>query len=173
MKRFLGLALIMLFWAKAPVQAQFLKGIIINRYDRNAMHHGKWKYLDRSHGRRLICYGRFDHGKQVNDWKYFYPSGKLRMEESYTWEGDKRLVDVTFYHENGQVSNKGLARVEVQNDKTHYYWFGDWVYFDPEGTFEKTVTYNNGQPTQYIYPDGRVEIVPQKLPSTTVEFRGR
>lgn len=171
MKKFLGLALLLLFLSKVPAQAQFLSGIIINRYDKNAVHHGKWKYIDRSNGRRLICIGRFDHGKQVNEWKYFYPSGNLRMLEKYTWEGDKRLVDVTFYHENGLVSNKGLARVEIEGNKSHYYWFGDWIYFDNEGTPEKTVTYNNGQPVQYMYPDGRVEIVQHKLPERTLDLR--
>jgi len=173
MKKIAGIACLMLLLSKAPVQAQFLKGIIINRYDKNALHHGKWKYLDRSHGRRLLCFGRFDHGKQVNEWRYYYPSGNLRMTEQYTWEGDKRLVDVTFFHENGKISNKGLARVEVEGSKSHYYWFGDWVYFDAEGTIEKTVTYNNGQPIQYLYPDGRVEIMSQRLPQTTVDFKAK
>src|SRR5688572_33303309 len=103
MKRFLLLVGLLLFFIEAPVQAQFLKGIFINRYDRNNMHHGKWKYKDLANRRRLICIGWFDHGKQVKEWKYYYPTGQLRFVEQYSWVGDKRLVNVIYFHENGQV----------------------------------------------------------------------
>jgi antitoxin component YwqK of YwqJK toxin-antitoxin module len=170
MKKIALTACLLVFCSYNSVNAQFLKGIIINRYDKNAQHHGKWKYLDRSHGRRLVCFGRFDHGRQVGDWQYYHPNGKLRMTEKYTWEGEKRLVNVSFYHENGQVSTQGIATVEVNGGKTHYYWNGDWIYFEPDGSFWKTVTYNYGQPVKSTYADGRVEVEYNVFPARQVEM---
>jgi hypothetical protein len=170
MRRIALLAGLLVLLSYNGVKAQFLKGIIINRYDRNAMHHGKWKYIDRSHGRRLVCFGRFDHGRQVGDWQYYHPDGKLRMTEKYTWEGDKRLVNVSYYHENGLVSTQGIAMVEVDGGKTHYYWNGDWIYFEPDGTFWKTVTYNYGQPVKSTYADGHVEVEQRLYPARQVEM---
>jgi antitoxin component YwqK of YwqJK toxin-antitoxin module len=170
MKKIAIAAVLLVLFSYTGAQAQFLKGIIINRYDRNALHHGKWKYIDRSHGRRLVCFGRFDHGRQIGDWQYFHPNGKLRMTEKYTWEGDKRLVNVSFYHENGLVATQGLAMVEVDGGKTHYYWNGDWIYFDPDGSFSKTVTYNYGQPVKSTFADGHVEMEQVLYPARQVEM---
>ena len=170
MRKIVIAAALLIFCSIGSVEAQFLKGIIINRYDRNAQHHGKWKYLDRSHGRRLVCFGRFDHGKQIGDWQYYHPNGTLRMTEQYTWEGDKRRVNVSFYHDNGQVSTQGIAMVEVEAGKTHYYWNGDWIYFEPDGSFWKTVTYNYGQPVKSTFADGHVEVEHQQYPARQVEM---
>lgn len=170
MRKIVIAATLLMCCAIGSAEAQFLKGIIINRYDRNAQHHGKWKYLDRSHGRRLVCFGRFDHGRQVGDWQYYHPNGSLRMTEKYTWEGDKRRVNVSFYHENGQVSTQGIAMVEVEAGKTHYYWNGDWIYFEPDGSFWKTVTYNYGQPVKSTFADGHVEVEHQQYPARQVEM---
>ena len=167
MKKVLA-AMGLLLLLQAPVQAQFLKSIFINRYDRHNMHHGKWKYRDLSNKRHLICVGWFDHGKQVKEWKYYYPDGKLRFIENYSWVGDMRVVDVIYFHENGHVSNKGIAMVDSNEGKTHYYWEGDWNYFEEDGTFIKTVTYNNGQPIKSTYANGRVEIEQTKLPHREV-----
>lgn len=165
-----ALALVLILCSYTAVNAQFLKGIIVNRYDSKAQHHGKWKYLDRSQGRKLVCIGRFDHGRQVGEWRYYHLNGKLRMTERYTWEGGKRKVDVSFYHENGQVSTRGIATVEVEDNKTHYYWNGDWVYFEPDGTFLKTVTYNYGQPVKSTFADGTVEVEFKIYPTRLIEM---
>lgn len=170
MKRIALVAGLLFLFSYNVAQAQFLKGIIINRYDKNALHHGKWKYIDRSQGRRLVCLGRFDHGRQIGDWKYFHPNGTLRMTEKYTWEGEKRLVNVSYYHENGQVSTQGIAMVEIDGGKTHYYWNGDWIYFEPDGSFWKTVTYNFGQPVKSTYADGHVEVEMRLFPARQVEM---
>lgn len=170
MRKTIVAAGLLIFCFIGSAEAQFLKGIIINRYDRNAQHHGKWKYLDRSHGRRLVCFGRFDHGRQVGDWQYYHPNGTLRMTEKYSWEGDKRRVNVSFYHENGQVATQGIAMVEVEAGKTHYYWNGEWIYFEPDGSFWKTVTYNYGQPVKSTFADGRVEVEQQQYPARQVEM---
>lgn len=170
MRKIFIAAVLLVVCSAGSAEAQFLKGIIINRYDRNAQHHGKWKYLDRSHGRRLVCFGRFDHGRQVGDWQYYHPDGTLRMTEKYSWEGEKRRVNVSFYHENGQVATQGIAMVEVEAGKTHYYWNGEWIYFEPDGSFWKTVTYNYGQPVKSTFADGHVEIEHQQYPARQVEM---
>lgn len=170
MKRYILLIALLVLLVEVPARAQFLKGLFINRYDRHNLHHGKWKYKDLANRRRLVCIGWFDHGKQVKEWKYYYNTGQIRFVEQYTWVGDKRLVNVIYFHENGQVSNKGIAMVENDGEKSHYYWEGDWNYFETDGTFVKTVTYNNGQPIKSTYPDGRVEIEYGELPKTKLEI---
>ena len=172
MKKIISLGCLLVCLSSLPVKAQFLSGIIINRFDKNANHHGKWKYIDKANKRRLLCFGYFDHGKQVGEWKYYHPTGELRMLEKFTWVGDKRVVDVTYYHTNGQISNSGTAIVETQPGMSHYYWSGDWKYFDEkDGSWVKTVTYDNGKPTKTLYLDGSIEIETTKIaPSKPIEI---
>jgi antitoxin component YwqK of YwqJK toxin-antitoxin module len=92
MKKLITLLFVVFYFYKAPVQAQFLSGILINRYDRTNKHHGKWKYIDRANKRRLMCQGTFYHGRQVGEWKYYHPSGKLRMVEKYATKEERRLL---------------------------------------------------------------------------------
>ncbi len=46
---------------------------------------------------------------------------------------------------------------ENTKERIHYYWIGDWKYYNPDGTLRKTVVYENGWPIKAIYPDGREE----------------
>ncbi|WP_026464909.1 toxin-antitoxin system YwqK family antitoxin [Adhaeribacter aquaticus] len=171
MKKVFSVVALLFLFGNMQAQAQFFKNIFINRYDKNNLHHGKWKYKEYINNKRsLMSIGRFDHGKQVGNWKYFYQSGNVRMTEHYTWHGDKRLVDITYYHENGQISNIGTAWIEDLEDKIHYYWTGDWKYFEKDGTPIKTVSYANGQAVKTIYTDGRIEVEVFDMPKHTLDL---
>ncbi len=145
---------------KPTAQGQVLKNIFgKNKINRHKEHVGRWNYKeDKDNPDQITSKGRFKNGKQVKKWKYFYPNGQLYLVEKYDSKKDFRILNATYYHKNGQVAHTGKAVQENTKERIHYYWIGDWKYYNPDGTLRKTVIYENGWPIKAIYPDGHEEV---------------
>lgn len=153
------LVLFLIIAAQPAAEAQGLKKLFgQNKLNRNQEHVGRWKYNDdKENPHQITSKGRFKNGKQVKKWKYFYPSGQLYLVEKYDSKKDFRVLNATYYHPNGNVMHVGQAVQENTKDKIHYYWIGNWHYYNEDGSLKKTVVYEKGWPVKAIYPDGREE----------------
>lgn len=145
--------------AKPVAEAQVLKKLFgKNNLNRDKAHVGRWEYKeDKEDPGKITSKGRFKNGKQVKKWKYFYPNGNLYLVEKYDSKKDFRILNATYYHPNGKIAHIGKAVQENTKEKIHYYWIGDWKYYNEDGSFMKTVIYENGWPIKAIYPDGHEE----------------
>ena len=129
-----------------------------NNLNRQKEHAGRWEYKeDKENPGAITSKGRFKNGKQVKKWKYFYPNGRLYLVEKYDSKKDTRVLNATYYHPNGNVMHVGQAIQENTKEKMHYYWIGQWQYYNEDGSLQKTVLYDKGWPVKSIYPDGREE----------------
>lgn len=80
--------------------------------------------------------------------------GYGQNEKEITLNKETNLVEATYYHDNGEISQKGTFDLA---GKLH----GDWVSFDDEGVKISEGTYNKGVRTGkwYFWNDGQVKEV--------------
>ncbi len=73
-------------------------------------------------------------------WKY-YLDGKLYKREHYSKKG---ICYVTNYHPNGKVASTGQTKLEVKPPMIHWFYSGDWFYFNENDQLIKVQKYENG-----------------------------
>lgn len=101
---------------------------------------GLWIELysqDSSHYRSV---GTYRKGNPIKKWNY-YLNNKIIKREKYK----RNICVTTFYHENGKIQSKGKTKVESSDLNIHWYYFGDWNFFDAEGKLINIIKYNNGE----------------------------
>jgi antitoxin component YwqK of YwqJK toxin-antitoxin module len=113
-----------------------------NGYDRQGREQGRWRtYFDETNKQTRFTTGRYRHGRPVGHWRYYTQLGTLDHEERYR----RDYSTITFYHPNGQVAQKGRARVADEGTVLHYYWFGEWQRFSEMGRLIGVDTYEKGK----------------------------
>jgi antitoxin component YwqK of YwqJK toxin-antitoxin module len=107
---------------------------------KNKQRVGLWieKYsLDSLHYKSV---GKYRKGDPVRRWRY-YLNNKIIKREKY-----KRNTSITrFYHENGEIRSTGKSKLETSDKNLHWFYFGDWKYFNEEGKLVKISKYGNGE----------------------------
>jgi antitoxin component YwqK of YwqJK toxin-antitoxin module len=113
-----------------------------NGYDRHKEMQGRWRtYFDDDTRKRPFTTGRYRHGSPVGHWRYYTQPGPLDHEERY----HRKFSDITFYYPNGQVAQRGRARIVDEGIVMHYYWFGEWQKFSDTGKLLQIDTYEKGK----------------------------
>ena len=49
------------------------------------------------------------------------------------------------YHLNGKIMEKGQSKLDVSDVQRHWYYFGDWKYYDEKGKLKYIKKYANGK----------------------------
>ncbi len=107
----------------------------------NQQQQGKWiTYIDSTHS-KYLSKGRFKKGIPVGKWIYNTPKGELDRIEIY--RGSK--IKIRHYPENGKLAIIGKARIVNEKTKLHFYYYGQWKYYSPQGDLEKTAWFENGK----------------------------
>lgn len=102
--------------------------------------HGKWieEYtLDTIHYKSI---GRYKEGEPVKKWKH-YTNGKITKKESYK----KEYCLVIYYHPNGTVQAKGITKLIEKGKYIHWFYSGQWEFFDTKKNLIITRLYENGK----------------------------
>ncbi|RNI30562.1 hypothetical protein EFB08_04730 [Rufibacter latericius] len=117
-----------------------------NRYDGKQLKNGKWRVFH-DYEEKVVHYkGRYRHGKEVGTWKTFTPDGKLYFTEKI--KRRQRSYKTVYYHPNGEVSHRGMAYMQdAEKGGVHFFWEGDWEYFDENGQLLGIKTFVKGNPT--------------------------
>lgn len=113
-----------------------------NKYD------GLWISWSDSLGRQVGSKGRFKEGKEVGVWKYYFDDGTLRRIERYSRKG----IATKYYYPNGHLKSKGKAIVAYEEELLHYYYQGEWLYYDEEGKITQRITYDHGDVVSSVKP---------------------
>lgn len=92
--------------------------------------------------------GRYRKGQERGIWRYFM-NGKLIRKEKY--RGNTAFT--RFYYPNGQVDCEGKTVFDISQKMAHWYYSGEWNYFDENGKLVATRLYDKGKLTSEIYHD--------------------
>ncbi|MBP9794038.1 MAG: hypothetical protein KBC56_08570 [Flavobacterium sp.] len=106
---------------------------------KNNLQEGKWIVVD-TFDYPYISKGKYHKGKPVGSWKYFY-NGKLDRKERYK----KNSCLTKFYYPNGQIKQQGYTQTESNNNKMHWYYTGNWNYFDSNGKLTRVNVFEKGK----------------------------
>ena len=124
----------------------------VNGY-RNGLRTGLWVTQDDSGKLGFKSKGRYKKDIEKGFWKYKH--GKdLYKKEKY----NGTTSTVRFYHPNSKIAATGMTMVDFNGIELHWYYHGNWKYFDTQGKPFKVVTYKKGN---------LVAEVPSNKPTTT------
>jgi antitoxin component YwqK of YwqJK toxin-antitoxin module len=84
--------------------------------------------------------GKYHLDDPIKKWRY-YLNGKIIKREKY-----KRNICATkTYFENGKIQSKGLTKTTTDNIEIHWFYDGEWKFFDEKGKLIITKNYSNGE----------------------------
>jgi antitoxin component YwqK of YwqJK toxin-antitoxin module len=84
--------------------------------------------------------GKYKNGDPTKKWLY-YINNTINKKEIYR----KNRCTITYYNVNGTIQSKGKTKLIVTGSETHWFYYGDWKYFDEKGNLISTRKYENGE----------------------------
>jgi antitoxin component YwqK of YwqJK toxin-antitoxin module len=84
--------------------------------------------------------GKYHLDDPIKKWRY-YLNGKIIKREKYK----RNICKTTTYFENGKIQSKGQTKTTTSNIEIHWFYDGDWNFFDKKGKLIVTRTYSNGE----------------------------
>ena len=120
----------------------FLGACRVNRY-KNNLKTGLWITITKDDNGHpgYKSRGRYKKDKEKGVWKYFY-NDTLYQKDRYSGNSAR----VRFYHPNKKIRASGKTEMNYNGKLLHWYYNGDWKYFDTQGNLVKVVTYKKGNP---------------------------
>ena len=113
----------------------------INHKNKNDKKHGLWiTWWDDDKTTPMSKYW-YDKGKEKWKTKTYHNNGNLAVKFK---ERGSRLK-VKYYDRFGNITHKGWARFDITEEDVHYYWHGEWKYFDEKHRLIKRVIYHEGE----------------------------
>ena len=106
----------------------------------NKEREGLWieKYAQDSSKYKSI--GKYHKGDPIKKWRY-YLNNKIIMKEKYK---DDYCIR-TRYHQNGKIESIGKTYLKTEGKTPHWFYSGDWEYFDEKGNPISIKKYENGK----------------------------
>jgi antitoxin component YwqK of YwqJK toxin-antitoxin module len=84
--------------------------------------------------------GKYKNGDPTKKWLY-YTNNRISKKEVYR----KNRCTITYYNVNGTIQSKGKTKLVVTGPEIHWFYYGDWKYFDENGNLISTKKYDNGE----------------------------
>lgn len=112
----------------------------VNQY-KNGKKDGKWIYQNKKTDG--YSRGKYQLGTETGTWKY-YEGKKLARRERYK----NNMADVKFYYPNGKISSRGQTRFDTTATELHWYYTGDWKYYNQRGKLTEIRTFVKGKPVR-------------------------
>ncbi|SHM06764.1 hypothetical protein [Chryseobacterium polytrichastri] len=104
----------------------------MNQYikDQNKVNkrHGKWREEYSADEGTLVAIGKYKLGEKVGTWKTFL--------NQKMYQKDKVRKDITKtkkYYSNGNIMERGQSKLDISKTERHWYYFGEWKYYDNQG----------------------------------------
>lgn len=84
--------------------------------------------------------GKYKDGDPTRKW-YYYTNDRVSKKEVYR----KNKCITTNYNPNETIQSKGKTKLVVTYPEIHWFYYGDWKYFDENGNLISTKKYENGE----------------------------
>lgn len=92
------------------------------------LRHGLWVEDYDSDSGKLQAKGKYDKGEKIGVWKTSFHGKKYQREVI-----KNGIIKTKIYHPNGKIMQKGQSRTDISSNERHWYYFGDWKYYDDKG----------------------------------------
>ena len=122
---------------------------MLNQYmkfaDKPQKRHGKWKEEYSGQDGKLIATGKYDKGEKIGVWKTTFQDKLYQKDKISKW-----VTKTKVYFPNGRTMEEGQSRLEVSDDQRHWYYLGDWKYYDEKGKLKYIKRYAEGKKVDSI-----------------------
>lgn len=108
---------------------------------KNGKKDGIWVYNNKNTS--ITSRGRYNMGREVGTWKYY--QGKT-MWKRELYKGSTSRVKI--YYPDGHISSKGQTKLDISDKEIHWYYTGDWKFFNESGNLTEIRTYERGKPVR-------------------------
>lgn len=108
--------------------------------DKVQKRHGKWKEEYPTEEGTLIATGRYNMGEKVGVWKT-YLGDKLYQIEKIR----RKKIKMFVYYKNGNIMERGQSKLDISENERHWYYFGDWKFYDKNGKLKYVKKYADGK----------------------------
>jgi len=115
-----------------------LSGCKINKI-RNNERHGKWIDYNSVENVNYKSVGRFNKGIEKGTHRQF-ANKKLHRKEKYK----NGICQTTYYYQNGKIMSQGNTQLDLTEKEIHWYYQGDWKFYDEQGNLLGISTYDQG-----------------------------
>jgi antitoxin component YwqK of YwqJK toxin-antitoxin module len=82
--------------------------------------------------------GKYHLDEPIKKWRY-YLKGKIIKKEKYK-KNNCRIIN---YFENGKIQSKGQTKTTTDSIETHWFYDGDWKYYNEKGKLIAKRKYKN------------------------------
>lgn len=113
--------------------------------DKLQKRHGKWREEYSSEMGTLIAVGKYKYGEKMGVWKTVFQD-KIYQKDKIR----KSVTKTKLYFPNGIIMESGQSRLDISDDKRHWYYFGDWKYYDENGKLKYIKKYSDGNKVDSI-----------------------
>ncbi|PKB17071.1 hypothetical protein [Flavobacterium sp. 5] len=101
---------------------------------------GKWVITNIQDSIEYKSFEFYKNDEPIKKWKSYINGKKYKIEK---YKNGICLVKV--YHENGKIESKGNTKLENNDKYAHWFYFGDWKYYDQNGKLISIKKYENGE----------------------------
>jgi len=84
--------------------------------------------------------GKYHNGDPIKKWNY-YLNDKIIKKEKYR----QNICHTTYYYKDGTIQSKGKTKFVADKQDTHWFYFGDWKYYDQTGKLSEIKKYDEGK----------------------------
>lgn len=116
----------------------------LNQYvlteNKHQKRHGKWKEEYSADQGTLTAVGKYKMGEKVGVWKTTFED-KLYQKDKIR----KSVTKTKLYHPNGKIMEKGQSKLDISDVQRHWYYFGDWKFYDENGKLRYIKKYADGK----------------------------
>jgi antitoxin component YwqK of YwqJK toxin-antitoxin module len=106
----------------------------------NGLRHGKWvtyNTIDKIAYKYVEFYKK---GNEVKTWKT-YKNNKIYKKEKYLYN----ISLITYFHENKKIAITGQSKLEENGNEIHWFYYGNWYFYDENGKLIILKKYENGE----------------------------
>lgn len=113
--------------------------------EKSKKRHGKWKEEYPTNEGTLVAVGKYKKGEKVGVWKTYFDN-KLYQKEHIR----KNITKIKRYFPTGTIMEKGQTRLEISQNERHWFYSGDWKYYDDKKNLRYIKKYEKGKITDSI-----------------------
>jgi antitoxin component YwqK of YwqJK toxin-antitoxin module len=84
--------------------------------------------------------GKYNNGDPIKKWCY-YTNKTINKKEIYR----KNKCITTYYYPNGNIQSKGKTKLTITGPEMHWFYYGDWKYYDENEKLISIKKYENGE----------------------------
>jgi len=117
----------------------------MNQYIKDEKNVSKWKEEYSSDEGTLIAVGKYTHGEKVGIWKTTLNNELFQKDKIR-----KNITKTKIYHQNGNLMQSGQSKMDVSKNERHWYYFGDWKFYNEKGNLQYIKKYEDGKKVDSI-----------------------